>query len=342
MKANRAQLALANHLNVLGVQRSVIGTSSADVHPFVIVTESGSTWWGPYRTAADARKRIGRADSLGLKVAGTVIDLRKLPEANEDNPFPLLAALGAIGAKRNPIDSFTLRHLATWIDNAISEDERNTAREVIFEQLIRDPEATDRGLSWREIYDIGLRNRNRKPLDTSASRFAKPERRKRTRSKSNPAPVANPAPIPKLALLGTVEEIVIQSHARRSTLRPRGALLLVSADARTIVIARPSSSAACKVPSDSTAARKMFERWSQFKSDRAVRLDLSDKPLTVDLGSAQVIRYRSDKWSGKPTLYEHVFSGKTTAIADSYRAPRMIRIDGDPPRVLVTDRGIVG
>ena len=231
------------------------------------------------------------------------------------NPFPLFAALGALGARNNP---------SKKIDRA------NRAIKRWGKYRLELAQAKRRKAPIAEIERL-------ERLEHKASRDAN-----ESIPRSNPEPVTNHAPIPKLALLGTVEEIVIQSHARRSTLRPRGAVLLVSADARTIVIARPSSSEACALPKDSRPARRMFEKWSQFKCDRAVRIALADKPLTVDLGSAQVIRYRSDKWSGKPTLYEHVFSGKTTAIADSYRAPHTIRIDGDPPRVLVTERGIVG
>jgi len=291
-----------------------------------------------YDGTADADREYVKAKKAADKTGSALVDARKVAidaahafrklHHATDNPFPLFAALGAlgaIGAKRNP--------------RAVP----------IYSRPLLLPNGKPLRKTWTKIGEAPTREEAQKQADQFLSDWGSNRAevriggtKKNPSRTENPAPVANPAPIPRLALLGTVEEIVIQSHALRSTLRPRGALLLVSADARTIVIARPSSSAACKMPSGSTAARKMFEKWSQFKSDRAVRLDLSDKPLTVDLGSAQVIRYRSDKWTGKPTLYEHVFSKKTTAIADSYRAPHMIRIDGDPPRVLVTDRGIVG
>jgi hypothetical protein len=316
-------------------------------------------------------------------------------------------------ANRNPIDAFALRHLATWIDATIAADERDTARDVILEQLARDPDATDRGWSWREIYDVGLRNRNRGTLDTSAARFAKPEPRKRAKRNAgsvatksdllyveralfkawnaerrgdaeeiattrknadravarfvkrygeavtraegfltpvrwtgNPSPRANAEAIPAhLALLGEVLEVTIQNHARRKRFGfPKGALLLASGDGRTIVLARPSNAKRAPLPRGkaSAAARKMFEKWSSFKTLTAVKIEVSDRPLSVDLGAPQVIRYRSSKWTGKPTLYEHVFTGKTTAIADAASVPELIRIDGDPPRVIVTDRGIIG
>jgi hypothetical protein len=231
----------------------------------------------------------------------------------------------------NPIDAFTLRHLASWLDSHVSADERDEAREVIFEQLVRDRDATDRGLSWREIYDIGLRNRNRKPLDTSAAKYAKPARRKRSAK-------ANPEPLPRLALLGAAVEI----RTTKATLKPRGALLLVSEDGRQIVIARPASRQSIRQPSGAARARGMFEKWAGRKSVNAVRLSIPASSAAFDLGDVLAIRYRSDKWTGRAQLYEHKFEGKATAIADAPRAPRLIRVDGVPVRVLVTERGIVG
>lgn len=162
-------------------------------------------------------------------------------------------------------------------------------------------------------------------------------------AKKNPKrPKKNPAPIPKLALLGEAIEVETSANGKRQIIRPAGAVLLVSADAKTIVIARPKSTTPTNAPAGSAGARRMFEKWSRFKSDRAVRLVIGDKPLSHKLGNVEAIRYRSDKWTGRPTLYEHKFEKPATAIADSPRSPSVIRIDGEPRRVLVTERGIVG
>jgi len=154
----------------------------------------------------------------------------------------------------------------------------------------------------------------------------------------NPSARANPEPLPRLALLGSAVEI----RTTRATLKPRGALLLVSEDGRQIVIARPTSRQAIASPAGAARARGMFEKWAKRKSDRAVRLSVPTSAASFDLGEVKAIRYRSDKWTGRPLLYEHKFDGKATAIADAPRSPRLIRIDGVPARVLVTERGIVG
>lgn len=153
----------------------------------------------------------------------------------------------------------------------------------------------------------------------------------------------NPAPIPKLALLGEAIEVETSANGKRQIIRPAGAVLLVSADAKTIVIARPEvATRMTNAPAGSAGARRMFEKWSKFKAERAIHLVISDKPLSHKLGNVEAIRYRSDKWTGRPTLYEHKFEKPATAIADSPRAPSVIRIDGEPRRVLVNERGIVG
>ncbi len=164
---------------------------------------------------------------------------------------------------------------------------------------------------------------------------------KRPRKRSRKA-TANPAPLPRLALLGEVTELRIASHGGPRTLRARGMLLLASGDGKTIVVARPLKSSRATMPRDERGARRMYEKWSARKASSAVRLTLPDKPITVDLGHVELIRYRSSKWTGKPTLYEHPFKHKAPAIADSYRSPRVIRIVADPPRVIVSERGIIG
>ena len=156
--------------------------------------------------------------------------------------------------------------------------------------------------------------------------------------KRKPSARANPEQLPRLALLGSAVEI----RTSRSTLKPRGALLLVSEDGRQIVIARPTSRQAIAAPSGAARARGMFAKWAGRKSERALRLSVPTSALSFDLGDVLAIRYRSDKWGGRAQLYEHKFEGKATAIADAPRAPRLIRIDGKPARVLVTERGIVG
>ena len=155
--------------------------------------------------------------------------------------------------------------------------------------------------------------------------------------KPNPAPIL-PA---EMALLGEACELHMKDGRRFKWPNNRAALL-ASADARTIAIVRPTRATLGKGRPPSGAA-KMYEKWSQFRAHNAARLELPDvDDLGVDLGACNLIRYRSDKWTGKPQLYEHRFTGNTAAHAESSRAPRVILVTGKPSRVIVNERGIVG
>jgi hypothetical protein len=246
----------------------------------------------------------------------------------------------------------TLRGMAEWVEATIPERHRDREVAAMLAHISQHPEDVERGWPhvWkhaRQAIDSGEFKLNPcggefTPRSSRVHWSKDPAKRKRQRKhiRESIAARSNPAPIPRVALLGGVVEV----RTAKTTIRPRGAMLLVSEDGRTIVIARPTSRRAIASPSGGTSskARGMYEKWSRFKSRRAWSLTVPARPLAHDLGAVLAIRYRSNKWTGKPTLYEHKFDGKATAIADAPRSPRMIRIDGVPPRVLVTERGIVG
>jgi hypothetical protein len=256
----------------------------------------------------------------------------------------------------NPVDSFSLRHLAAWIDSTIADDERDTARDVILEQLARDPDATDRGLSWREIYDIGLRNRNRKPLDTSAARFAKPDPRKRKRkAKANPsivsgelAPLPGMKPPPTLALLAELVEMVVLTRDGERTIRPKpnAAAMLATGDGSALWFIWPTKTKRTATPPGASAAKRIYRKWSAFEPRVSLKFSTAEKYPATPIGIVRIVRYRSDKWTGKPELYEHRFTADVKAYADNAKAPKMIlafvpAFDERQKTILVSSRGLV-
>lgn len=180
-----------------------------------------------------------------------------------------------------------------------------------------------------------------------------PEKRKRQRkhiaeSIAAKKTIENPAPrkLPGQAvLLGEAVELeVISDNGRRRTFKGGGeAALLSDADGDALAIVRPSKMRPMDPKSGSAEAKKTWRKWSGFTVNAALLLEVTDRPLKFSLGTAAVIRYRSDKWTGKALYYEHKFESKDFHVwGDSASSPRAILITSFPPRRLVTARGIVG
>lgn len=180
-----------------------------------------------------------------------------------------------------------------------------------------------------------------------------PEKRKRQRkhiaeSIAKKKAIENPSPrkLPGQAvLLGEAVELeVISDNGRRRTFKGGGAAALLSdADGDALAIVRPSKMRPMDPKSGSADAKKTWRKWSGFTVDAALLLEVTDRPLKFSLGTAAVIRYRSDKWTGKALYYEHKFESKDFHVwGDSASSPRAILITSFPPRRLVTARGIVG
>lgn len=83
-------------------------------------------------------------------------------------------------------------------------------------------------------------------------------------------------------------------------------------------------------------AANMFRDWSQQQPqdlfEHAVRLGKDEL-----VGRARVITYRSDKWTGKPEEYEHIFDEPGPRVV---RSGQVIRISGNGVRV--TPAGVDG
>lgn len=165
----------------------------------------------------------------------------------------------------------------------------------------------------------------------------------------NPSiPLENPAPrkLPGQAvLLGEAVELeVISDKGRRRTFKGGGAAALLSdADGDALAIVRPDATKDADPRRGSKDSASTWRKWSGFRVDGALLLTVTDRPLKFSLGRVTVIRYRSDKWTGKAAYYEHKFESTDFHVwADSASSPRAILITSFPPRRLVTARGIVG
>jgi len=191
-----------------------------------------------------------------------------------------------------------------------------------------------------------------------------PEKRKRQRqhiresiaARGNPEIVEPPEWLPTaiippstFALLGECVEVEVKSTRGRAhrLIAPRAnsCALLASADAQTLWLVWPSSTRHTRKPNgaEARATAKLYRKWSKFDPRVAIKMEASDRGPREKIGEVIAIRYRSDKWTGEPTLYEHKFtSHNVRAYADNKRAPRMIAIFDPNGRVLVTESGITG
>jgi len=159
----------------------------------------------------------------------------------------------------------------------------------------------------------------------------------------------NPAPaIPsEVAFLGAALELQIKPPEGRSfwmhwdretPLRHA----LCAADERTLIVfhvQKPRSTPAKSVP---TRLKDLWRLWSGFHVDGALSFSVGASSANVYQGTARNIRYRSDKWEGVDHNYEHKCGAGLHVWADKSTDPRILLISADPPRRLLTERGIVG
>jgi hypothetical protein len=161
-------------------------------------------------------------------------------------------------------------------------------------------------------------------------------------------------PPTSFALLGELVEIQIEGkRGGVRTIRPRSnAAALLASTPRAgagqhgsdLWIVWPTSARKTKGPrsADARAAGQIFRRWSKFEPRVSIKMQVGDDGPRHKLGRVLVIRYRSDKWTGEPVLYEHKFTGRKFAYADKKTAPRMILVMNTDGGEMITERGIVG
>lgn len=161
-------------------------------------------------------------------------------------------------------------------------------------------------------------------------------------------------PPTSFALLGELVEIQIEGkRGGVRTIRPRSnAAALLASTPRAgagqhgsdLWIVWPTSARKTRGPrgADARAAGRIFRRWSKFDPRVSIKMQVGDDGPRHKLGRVLVIRYRSDKWTGEPVLYEHKFTGRKFAYADKKTSPRMILIMNTDGGEMVTERGIVG
>ena len=130
-------------------------------------------------------------------------------------------------------------------------------------------------------------------------------------------------------------EALASGKPRRSSARARA-----KATARKPrAIARPRRNPAA--PSELELAKKTFRHWHGFgpKDVLAARAEARIPRTLVKLGTIPKIIYRSNKWDGKATTYEHATSGPQPWLCTGPDGRGLFIVGGN---VKVTKRGLVG
>lgn len=267
-----------------------------------------------------------------------------------------------LAAKSTLQEAYKATDLATKTFQAVAgREEKLAAWEELYAARKKEHAATTAFLKLeRALTDLTFKLEHKNPcggeFTPRSSRVAwseDPEKRKRQRkhiseSIAKKKALENPSPrkLPGQAvLLGEAVELeVISDNGRRRTFKGGGVSALLSdSDGDALAIVRPDKTRKTDPRRGSKDAAATWRKWSGFRVDGAFLLTVTDKPLKFSLGTVTVIRYRSDKWTGKALYYEHKFETKDFHVwGDSASSPRAILITAFPPRRLVTARGIVG
>lgn len=149
--------------------------------------------------------------------------------------------------------------------------------------------------------------------------------------------IDNPAPeVPgTVVYLGEAVEIALRDE---SVLKLRGYALCANPDGTRLYALRKINKQAVSPATGKIAeqARSLFEAFTDFAADRDFALRISTGKL-VELGEADHIVYKSDKWTGKKTEYIHEFTKRPTVWANANKS--VIAIVG---AIRVRKEGITG
>ena len=139
-----------------------------------------------------------------------------------------------------------------------------------------------------------------------------------------------------VAILGKGLDLTYEVDGKLMKMSLKGLTISGDIDKRTVWIwaspARASRRTLAQVP----RARKLREDWSLLEADEVLEATPRVGKKTTRLGTMRTIGYRSDKWSGKATDYEHSYSSSPVLE----QSGDVLRIRGGNQRV--TPRGITG
>jgi hypothetical protein len=180
------------------------------------------------------------------------------------------------------------------------------------------------------------------------------------RPRKNPeiVPLAYDPPMPgvkpprRLALLAELVELVVTTpNGEQRTIRPKPntAAMLTNSTGDVLWFVWPTKAKRVPMPPGARREKKIFETWSKHKASVALNFSTGEAAWPYEpLGVVRVVRYRSDKWTGEPTLYEHEFTSRgVKAFGDKVKNPKLIvasipTFDQRQAVTLVTSRGLVG
>ena len=115
----------------------------------------------------------------------------------------------------------------------------------------------------------------------------------------------------------------------------RGLTIAADLDERTIWIV-PTPKKHVAPNGDHSNATRLRKRWSGLKPEFTMFATVPESNAARRIGRIRTIGYRSNKWSGKPTDYEHKYSSAPVIVESG----RVLKIRGGKQRV--TPRGITG
>lgn len=151
----------------------------------------------------------------------------------------------------------------------------------------------------------------------------------------------------KLAFLAIADSMQVLNAAGdplRVTWRKNEAGVFVNGSLKVLFVLPLSNKRRVEVPRGAFAQKNAFELFTDWQTDTAFELSLPDNRSKLGVfGYAVDIRYESDKWTGRKTLYVHDFKTAVSVYSDREN-PKQIRAWGmraDNKRRIISERGII-
>lgn len=155
---------------------------------------------------------------------------------------------------------------------------------------------------------------------------------------------------PRLVYLGDCVQIrrpeACKFHFNSWKFREGSHGLFSTADKKKIFVVPLNSFKNSVLPKSARAIKKhkkLYEKWSGFKSDYAIEFSIEDRFTRMDFrGLISVIQYVSDKWTGKRQLYQHDFEHATPFFFAGGTHPAAFGAISSSGADLVSQHGIIG